>query len=127
MSMNEPPIGAQARFGAWFVAFRARAGLRFARMQPAAQAMQDFLLKPLLIPRDRVLAPVLPAKSRSGAALMLVIAIMTFLAGLTAGAVHLVADASRDWSRAIAREMTIQVRPAPGRNLEADVAAAADL
>ena len=28
---------------------------------------------------------------------------------------------------AIAREMTIQVRPAPGRNLEADVAAAADL
>ncbi|MBN8533727.1 MAG: ABC transporter permease [Rhizobiales bacterium] len=84
-------------------------------------------MKPLLVPRDRVLAPVLPSKSRSGAALMLVIAIMTFLAALTAGAVHLVADASRDWSRAIAREMTIQIRPAPGRIIEADIEAAADL
>lgn len=97
--------------------------------EAAPRMRQGFsaFLKPLLAPRDRVLAPVLPAKSRSGAALMLVIAIMTFLAALTAGAVHLVADASRDWSRAIAREMTIQVRPAPGRSIEADLEAASDL
>jgi cell division transport system permease protein len=84
-------------------------------------------LKRLLTPCDRVLAPVLPQRSRSSAALILVIAIMTFLAGLTAGAVMLVADASRDWSKAIAREVTIQIRPVVGRSLEADIALAVDL
>lgn len=73
------------------------------------------------------LAPVLPARSIAGRALVLVIVIMTFLAGLTAGAVHLVADASSDWSRAIAREITIQIRPVPGRDIEADVRLAGDL
>jgi cell division transport system permease protein len=109
-----------ARIGETPAVFRGRAA-------PVLKQGLAAALKPLLAPRDRVLAPVLPAKSRSGAALMLVIAIMTFLAALTAGAVHLVADASRDWSRAIAREMTIQIRPAPGRGLEADLETAADL
>jgi cell division transport system permease protein len=128
MSMNEPPpLPPRARIGTWLTGWRGRASLWLARLLPSARIARGFLLWPLMVPRDRVLAPVLPAKSRSGAALMLVIAIMTFLAGLTAGAVHLVADASRDWSRAIAREMTIQVRPASGRNLDADVAMAADL
>jgi cell division transport system permease protein len=71
--------------------------------------------------------PILPARSIAGRALVLVIAIMTFLAGLTAGAVHLVADASADWSGALAREVTLQVRPVPGRDIEADVRLAADL
>lgn len=74
-----------------------------------------------------MLAPVLPAKSVAGRALILVIVIMTFLAGLTAGAVHLIADASSDWSGSIAREVTIQVRPLPGRDIEADVRLAADI
>ncbi len=73
------------------------------------------------------LASVLPAKSMAGRALVLVIVIMTFLAGLTAGAVHLIADASSDWSRDIAREITIQIRPLPGRDIEADIRAATDL
>ncbi|HRE21979.1 MAG TPA: ABC transporter permease [Rhabdaerophilum sp.] len=73
------------------------------------------------------LASVLPAKSIAGRALVLVIVIMTFLAGLTAGAVHLIADASSDWSRDIAREITIQIRPLPGRDIEADIRIAADL
>lgn len=72
-------------------------------------------------------APILPPKSIAGRALVLVIAIMTFLAGLAAGAVHLVADASSDWSGEIAREVTIQIRPMPGRDIEADVKLAADL
>lgn len=107
-------------------ALRARFAAR-GEGDPASEPDRLAFLKQFLAPRDRVLAPVLPAKSRAGAALMLVIAIMTFLAALTAGAVHLVADASRDWSRAIAREMTIQVRPAPGRAMEADIEVAADL
>lgn len=85
-----------------------------------------------IFPVDWVLGPsrlasILPAKSMAGRALVLVIVIMTFLAGLTAGAVHLIADASSDWSRDIAREITIQVRPLPGRNIEADIRIAADL
>jgi cell division transport system permease protein len=80
-----------------------------------------------LTSRDRILAPILPEKSRTGRALVLVIGIMTFLAGLTAGTVHLIADASWEWSGAISREVTIQVRPLPGRQIDDDVAAAADL
>lgn len=133
MSMNEPPgevprlQSLRHRVGTFLAWMGEQAGQAIIRLAPMLRRGSSLALKPLLAPRDRVLAPVLPSKSRSGAALMLVIAIMTFLAALTAGAVHLVADASRDWSRSIAREMTIQVRPAPGRTLEADIEAAADL
>ena len=49
--------------------------------------------------------------SISGRALLAVIAIMTFLAALTLGAVVLVRSAAGDWQSAVAREITIQVRP----------------
>ena len=49
--------------------------------------------------------------SISGRALLAVIAIMTFLAALTLGAVVLVRSASGDWQSAVAREVTIQIRP----------------
>jgi cell division transport system permease protein len=55
----------------------------------------------------------------------MVIAIMTFLACLAAGAAHLVSRAVNDWTVSIASEMSIEVRPMPGRDVEADVAAAA--
>ncbi len=68
-----------------------------------------------------------PADSVAGRALVTVIAILTFLAALTAGAAELVSAASSDWRGSIAREMTIQVRPDPQRDTEADVARAAAL
>jgi cell division transport system permease protein len=37
----------------------------------------------------------------------------------------LIADASSDWQNDVSREMTIQIRPMPGRDLDADTAAAA--
>jgi cell division transport system permease protein len=49
---------------------------------------------------------------------------MTFLAALAAGAAMLVASAASDWQAEVAREITIQVRPDPGRDLDADVATA---
>lgn len=67
-----------------------------------------------------------PADSVPGRSLVIVIAIMTFLAALAANVAILVADASVDWRGDIAREATVQVRPAPGRDIEADVAAAAE-
>ncbi|HUI22216.1 MAG TPA: ABC transporter permease [Methylocella sp.] len=76
------------------------------------------------IKRDMALVP---AASIAGRALVTVVAIMTFLASLTAGAAILISDASRGWQDEVAREMTIQIRPTPGRDLDADTARAADL
>jgi len=72
-----------------------------------------------LLPRAE--ASIVPADSISGRALLAVIAIMTFLAALTLGAVVLVRTAAGDWQSAVAREVTIQVRPSADRNAEADV------
>ncbi len=66
-------------------------------------------------------ASIVPADSISGRALLAVIAIMTFLAALTLGAVVLVRTASGDWQAAVAREVTIQIRPSDRRDIEADV------
>lgn len=65
--------------------------------------------------------PLVPADTIAGRALVTVIAIMTFLAALTAGLAILVADASSEWQGDVGREMTIQVRPMPGRDLDAAV------
>lgn len=67
-----------------------------------------------------------PRRSVAGRSLVMVIAIMTFLACLAAGAAHLVSRAVNDWTASITSEMSIEVRPMPGRDLEADVAAAAE-
>lgn len=106
----------------------ATAGNSPVRSLPAAMGAALSRLLPLdLLASRSALSPILPARSIAGRALILVIVIMTFLAGLTAGAVHLIADASSDWSRSIAREVTIQIRPMAGRDIEADVKTAADL
>src|ERR1700722_4199428 len=67
-----------------------------------------------------------PQRSIAGRSLVMVIAIMTFLACLAAGAAHLVSRAVSEWTASIVSEMSIEVRPMPGRDIEADVTAAAD-
>ncbi len=69
--------------------------------------------------------PLAPTDSTAGRSLVIVIAIMTFLAALAAGAALMVADASADWRGELAREVSVQVRSMPGRDIEADVAEAA--
>ena len=71
--------------------------------------------------------PLIPSDTIAGRALVTVIAIMTFLAAIAAGAGILVNDASRGWTDQVSREMTIQVKPRTGRDIDADVAAAAEL
>lgn len=66
-----------------------------------------------------------PAASIAGRALVTVVAIMTFLGSLTAGSAILISDASHSWQDQVAREMTIQIRPTVGRDIEADAAEAA--
>ena len=55
--------------------------------------------------------PIVPQQSVAGRALIIVIAIMTFLSCLTLGAVTLVRDTAAVWQTQIAREATIQIKP----------------
>jgi cell division transport system permease protein len=75
--------------------------------------------------RPRFDTPLVPRNSISGRALVAVVAIMTFLASLTTGAVILVSQSASEWQSDVAREVTIQVLPAPGRDVDATVAKAA--
>jgi cell division transport system permease protein len=69
-------------------------------------------------------ARLIPGDSVAGRALVVVIAIMTFLACLTAGAALLVADASQAWRSDVLREATIQVKPRTGVDVDGVVAKA---
>ena len=74
--------------------------------------------------RDRELHSIVPRSSVAGTALTLVIAIMAFLASLTLGAVSMVNDTAKGWQSDIAREVTLQVRPTEGVDLDAAVVSA---
>jgi cell division transport system permease protein len=69
--------------------------------------------------------PIVPPSTIAGRALVAVVAIMTFLASLTTGAAILIRTAANEWQQDVSREVTIQVRPLSGRDLEADIAKAA--
>ncbi len=62
-----------------------------------------------------------PRHSIAGRALVAVVAIMTFLASLTIGAVVMVANSAHAWETDVAREVTIQIIPAPGLDVDAAV------
>jgi cell division transport system permease protein len=64
-----------------------------------------------IVPRDSIAANALAA----------VVAIMTFLAAVTSGGVAMVIGSANEWQADVAREMTIQVRPTPGRDIEAEI------
>lgn len=72
-------------------------------------------------------APIIPAASVAGNALVIVVAIMTFLGAVAIGAVWIVRDAAREWRAEVNREITIQVRPTAGRDVAEDVRRVADL
>src|SRR5260370_2379844 len=74
---------------------------------------------------SRVETAVVPQATISGGALVAVVAIMTFLASLAAGSVMLVRAAGNEWQADVAREITIQIRPVAGRDIEMEVIKAA--
>src|SRR3954451_11434294 len=77
--------------------------------------------RPQVPVKARNLSPIVPRASIAGRALIAVVAIMTFLASITTGAVLLVRASAAEWQSDIASEITLQVRPAQGRDLERDV------
>ena len=78
-------------------------------------------------PPPRRATSIVPGRSVAGSALVLVIAIMTFLSCLTLGAVTLVGDAAHTWQTQIAREATIQIKPADGLDMDAALETASRL
>jgi cell division transport system permease protein len=69
-------------------------------------------------------APLVPVDSAASRSLVAVIAILTFLAALCAGAAELVATSSAQWQASVANEATIQIRPQAQRDTEELVAEA---
>jgi cell division transport system permease protein len=61
---------------------------------------------------------IVPPQAIAGRALVLVVAIMGFLACLAVGGLSLVAEAARDWQLDVSREVTIQVKPIDGVAIE---------
>ena len=93
--------------------------------------MNEPIVDPLLVVESEATfesdAPLIPRDLVAGRALVVVIAIMTFLACLTAGGALLVADASRDWRSDVVRDATIQVKAGPGDNIDSLVAKAVSI
>jgi cell division transport system permease protein len=84
-------------------------------------AMTDLAAPRSVSPPPRFETPIVPRNSISGRALIAVVAIMTFLASLTVGAVLLINRSAESWRSDVTREVTIQVRPTPNRNVDQDV------
>src|ERR1700739_158946 len=82
--------------------------------------------RPQVPARARNMSPIVPRASIAGRALVAVVAIMTFLASITTGTVLLVSASAAEWQSDVSSEITIQVRPQTGRDVERDTAAVAD-
>ena len=67
-------------------------------------------------------APVVPPGSVTGRSLTLVVAIMCFLACLTAGAVWMIKESADAWLKDIASEVTVQVEPKEKTEIEKSIA-----
>ena len=79
--------------------------------------------RPPLPAKARNMSPIVPRASIHGRALVAVVAIMTFLASMTTGMVLLVSGSAAEWQSNVASEITIQVRPQAGRDIDRDTAA----
>ncbi len=88
-----------------------------ARREPASQSLSA-PSRARRADHDIANAAIVPAGSVTGRSLTLVIAIMCFLACLTAGAVYLMHQSATAWLRDIASEVTVQIEAREGTNVE---------
>jgi cell division transport system permease protein len=70
---------------------------------------------------------VIPRAQPAMRTLMIAMSVMCYLASLAIGGLILINRAVDSWTTDIAREVTVQVRPVEGRDMEAELARAADL
>ena len=90
-----------------------------ARMAAGEKPSSPAALSAQILPRFET--PIVPRATISTRALIAIIAIMTFLASLTTGAVMLVRAAANEWQADVVREFTIQNRPVAGHDIEMEV------
>jgi cell division transport system permease protein len=83
--------------------------------------MSDSTADTVVIAQKRRVTPIVPERSVAGRTLVLLIAIMTFLSGVTLGAVVLVQKSAIAWSSDVGREVTIQLRPVEGEVMESNI------
>ena len=81
----------------------------------------------LRFPQRQRSAALVPERSVAGRTLMLLIAIMTFLSGVTLGGVVLVQKSAIAWSSDVGREVTIQIRPVEGEVMDSNLRTAVAL
>ncbi|WP_245418077.1 cell division protein FtsX [Cohaesibacter haloalkalitolerans] len=91
---------------------------RFQKLKPPRRLTPQFSFS------DKKPGPIVPKGTIAGHALVLVIAIMSFLAALTVAAVSIISDATRDWQSDISRGATIQIRQIEGVDMEGELAKA---
>lgn len=72
--------------------------------------------------KSAVQRPIVPGATVTARALIAVIAIMTFLAGITIGAVSAVSNVASEWTSDIARETTVEIKPGDGLDVPAALA-----
>jgi len=84
------------------------------------------MLRPRFL-RHAKTTPIVPERSVAGRTLMLLIAIMTFLSGVTLGGVVLVQKSAIAWSSDVGREVTIQIKPVQGEVMESNLRLAVSL
>ncbi|MEZ2222904.1 cell division protein FtsX [Rhizobium sp. RCC_161_2] len=77
--------------------------------------------------RVRPTGPIVPSSNIQGNALIVVIAIMAFLACLTLGAVSMVRSTAASWESQIAREITIQIKPDDNLDMDKALTSARDI
>lgn len=82
------------------------------------KATASFLAQQTAQKLRRKQSPIVPPDTVASRAMVLVIAIMTFLSCLTLGGVTLVRDTASTWQTQISREATIQIKPVDGLDME---------
>jgi cell division transport system permease protein len=92
----------------------------------ALEAPADTATSPRAQSRART-AAIVPERSVAGRTLVLLIAIMTFLSGVTLGGVVLVQKSAIAWSTDVGREVTIQIRPVEGEVMDSNIRTAITL
>jgi cell division transport system permease protein len=90
---------------------------RFGRVRREASQREHARGETTIVPKDSI----------AGNALTAVVAIMTFLAAVTSGGVAMVIGAASEWQSDIAHEMTIQIRPTEGNDIDTQVLKAESL
>src|SRR5262245_16945788 len=98
-----------------------------AEKMPAAELAKQLTHAGGRPPAPRTQSPIVPPRTVARRALLSLVAIMSFLSCLAVASVAVVADRAEGWQRQIADEVTIQIKPEDGVDLDQTAARAAEI